>query len=104
MLAIFDQPTFDKGGLPPVPEGVEGFTVFSMNLQKTYDQLVALATAVKPDAAGAIEGFAEQVQAKTKLKLKEDILAHLGPKVAVYVAPSPKTTVAEAWTRARPIS
>ncbi len=99
MLAIFDQPTFDKGGLPPVPEGVGGFTVFSINLLKTYDQLTALATAAKPEAAGAIEGFAEQVQAKTKLRLKEDILAHLGPKVAVYVAPSPKATDA---TKAAP--
>lgn len=92
MLAILDQPTFDKGGLPPIPEGVGAFTVVSANFQKTYDQLIALAATIKPDAAGAAEGFAQQVQEKTKLRLKEDILAHLGPKVAVYVAPSPKST------------
>ena len=53
VLAILDQPTFDKSGLPPIPEGVKGFSVFSMNLVKTYDQAAALAASIKPDAAAA---------------------------------------------------
>ncbi len=104
MLAILDQPTFDKSGLPPVPEGVEGFAVVSLNLLKTYDQLAALAQAAKPDAAAQIEGFAEQFQAKTKLRLKEDVLAHVGPKIAVYNAPASRSADAKAAAPSGPLA
>ncbi len=40
-LALFDQPAFDKGLLPPLPEGIESFTVFGADLDTTYDQLLA---------------------------------------------------------------
>ncbi len=104
MLAILDQPTFDKSNLVPVPEGVDGFTVVSLNLLKTYDQLAALAQAAKPDAAAQIEGFAEQFKAKTKLRLKEDVLAHVGPKIAVYNAPASRSADAKVAAPAGPLA
>jgi hypothetical protein len=92
VLALFDQPTFEKASLPPIPEGVTAFSVFSFSPKSLYDQVTTLAKVMNPQAGAQIDAVADQIKAKTRLRLKEDILTHLGPKMAVYVAPSPKTT------------
>ena len=51
-LALFDQPSFDKGKLPPLPEGIESFTVVSVDADKSYENLLAAAStpeATRPD-------------------------------------------------------
>ena len=91
-LALLDGPTFDKGKLPPLPESVGDFTVLSLDLKTTVDKLVDLVKANKPDAEEPMKQALDFVKAKTKLRLKEDILAHLGPKVAWYVLPAKAVT------------
>ncbi len=92
LLALFDQPTFEKGVLPPIPEGVTGFSVFTFSPKTFYDQVTTLAKSINPQAGAQIDAISDQIKAKTRLRLKEDILSHLGPKMAVYVAPSPKAS------------
>ena len=86
--ALFDGPTFEKGGLPPIPEVVSGFTALSFDLKATYEKLVALAKTVNPDAGAQAAKFAEELKAKSKVDLGSDLLKHLGPKVAWYVLPA----------------
>ena len=38
VLALLDQPTFDAQSLPPIPAGVHGFIVLSLDVPKTYDR------------------------------------------------------------------
>jgi hypothetical protein len=91
ILALFDQPTFDKTNLPPIPEGVEAFNVISIDPKKAFDQISALAQSLNPNGVG-LEALADAVKAKTKRDLKTDILGHLGPRIAIYVAPGAKSS------------
>ncbi len=101
-LALIDQPTFDRSSLPPIPEGVDGFNVFSIDTKQSFDALSELAKAASPGLGAQIDATAEAVKAKTRLRLKEDILGHLGPKVAVYIAPASKSSAGEAEKPAGP--
>ena len=85
LLAALDQPTFDKAKLPPLPEGIESFTVVSVDADKSYEQY--LATAASPEAKAQITGFVEALKTKGRIDLKKDLLAHIGPKFAFYVLP-----------------
>ena len=96
LLALLDGSTFDKGKLPPIPESVTGFTVVSLDLKSTMDKLVALAKTFKPDAEDQLNQMINSLKAKTKLRLKEDVLAHLGPKVAWYILPAKSLTTSPA--------
>ncbi len=42
VLALIDQPTFDAQSLPPIPAGVHGFIVLSLDVPKTYDAILGL--------------------------------------------------------------
>ncbi|WP_435007533.1 hypothetical protein P12x_004811 [Tundrisphaera lichenicola] len=87
LLALFDGPTFDQKSLPPLPESANGFTVLSMDLKSTMDQLIGVAKSIKPDAEDRVNQIVETIKTKTKLDLRQDILSHLGPKVAWYILP-----------------
>ena len=43
LLALYDQPTFEKGDLPPLPDVITGFRVVSLDLAKSLDTLMAMA-------------------------------------------------------------
>ena len=49
--ALFDQPTFDARHLPPLPGGLSGFTVFSLDPARLYGQILAAIRAIDPGAA-----------------------------------------------------
>lgn len=90
ILELFDQPTFDKATLPPLPEGLKGFTVVSLDFAKTYDKAVALLKLTDPNAGPGIQGFEQAVSDQLGIRLKEDFLAHLGPKLALTIGSSAK--------------
>lgn len=90
ILGLIDQPTFDKSTLPPLPEGLTGFTVLSVNFAKTYDKVVALMKAVDPRGGAGVDAFEKAVSDQFSLRLKEDFLAHLGPKLSLYMVESPE--------------
>ena len=84
VLALLDQPTFDAGSLPPIPAGVHGFVVLSVDWTKTYDRVVELFSRTAgpggggPDAAAMIE---DPVRQQFGFDLRKDLIAGLGPKV-----------------------
>ncbi len=86
LLSLYDQPTFEKGALPPLPKGITGFRVVSLDLAKSLDALLAvtrsLGGSVEPLANNLLSLFKE----RTRLDLSKDVLAHLGPKMAFYVS------------------
>ena len=83
-LALFDQPSFDKGKLPPLPEGIESFTVVSVDFVKVYDQVMA--SPPSPTKTGLTK-LADDIKAASRVDLRKDLLAHLTPKFALYVMP-----------------
>lgn len=88
VLALFDQPTFGPDGLPPLSAGLDGFTVISLKPDKLFDQLARQQEALAPNGRAAFDAIAQAVQGVTGRKLKEDILAHLGPRMTFTVVPS----------------
>ena len=58
MLAILDQPTFDKSGLPPIPEGVDRLhRLLDEPPQDLRPGSSGSSRPIKPDAAGAAEAL-----------------------------------------------
>jgi hypothetical protein len=91
ILGLFDQPTFDKTKLPPVPDGVDSFTVISIDPQKAFDQISNLLRGLNPNGGG-LDAFSDAVKFRTKRDLKTEILGHLGPRIVIYVAPGAKSS------------
>jgi prepilin-type processing-associated H-X9-DG protein len=81
-FALLDQPTFGIGALPPIPAGVSGLTVISIDLAKSYDKLDALVKLVGPP--GTMGLATPVIMAQQGLQLRRDLLAHLGPTLAFY--------------------
>ncbi len=93
VLAFFDQPTFDLRSLPPLPAGHPAFAVLSVDLARTYDQFVALLKATDPGSEQGVEAFENAFRTQFGLDPRNDLLKHLGPKLAVYsqaTAPPPE--------------
>ena len=88
--ALFDGPTFDKATLPPLPSGVDGFTVASISPSQLYDKLLAIVRQVAPDGEQQVAAMQAQVNQMVGVKVREDLLAKLGPKWSMY-AQSPAT-------------
>ncbi len=86
--ALFDQPTFDIEHLPPLPGGLPGFTVLSLDATRVYDQLAAVMKVVDPKDSQRLGSFKITMKEFAGLKLREDILAPLGSRVVLYTLPS----------------
>jgi prepilin-type processing-associated H-X9-DG protein len=84
ILALFDQPTFDIRSLPPMPAGRPAFAVLSVDLSRTYDQFVALVKAVNPGGEQSVDAFENAIRTQFGLDARNDLLKHLGPKLAIY--------------------
>jgi prepilin-type processing-associated H-X9-DG protein len=87
VLALFDQPTFDVRSLPPIPAGLTGFNLFSIDPLKTYDKIVALVKENDPDSLKEFEAFEARVRNRLGLDLRGDVLKLLGPQLAIYMLP-----------------
>jgi prepilin-type processing-associated H-X9-DG protein len=82
LLALFEQPQFGAAALPPLPAGLSGFSILSIDLVKSYDHVLAEITQDNPSRAVRLPIPA--ALAREGLDLRRDLLAHLGPKVALY--------------------
>jgi prepilin-type processing-associated H-X9-DG protein len=93
ITALFDGPTFDKATLPPLPSGVDGFTVASISPSQLVDKLLAIVRQVAPDGEPQINAMLGQINQMLGVKVREDLLAKLGPKWSMYTvaaaAPAP---------------
>jgi prepilin-type processing-associated H-X9-DG protein len=82
LLTLLDQPTFGADSLPPLPSGVNSFTVLSLDWGKVLD-----AIATVPDGEQVIAQVSDEFRRRTGLRLREDLLEALGPRWAFYAAP-----------------
>jgi prepilin-type processing-associated H-X9-DG protein len=89
LLAMLDGPNFDKGTLPPLPAELDGFNVASFSPVMVYDMLLAVFRQVDPNSARQAEAAIGQVGEQLGLNLRNDFLAPLGPKWAVYAQSDP---------------
>jgi len=90
--ALFDQPVFDARDLPPLPGGLAGFTVLSLDPARFWNDLSAAmkVEAVKPGRAELVgpDQIEQTVRQATGLRLREDILVHLGSRLTFYNVPT----------------
>ena len=87
VLAMFDLPAFDREKLPPLPPGLNGFTTFSTDPVGLYDRLAAGFAAADPSTQANFDAVEMMVRETTGLRLREDLLPQLGPKVTFYRVP-----------------
>lgn len=88
LLALFDHPTFGVKTLPPIPPGITGFTVFSLDVDRLYERFVAIAEMGDPNSRAQADAMEGAFQEATGQKLREDLLKHLGPRVATFTFPT----------------
>jgi hypothetical protein len=88
VLALLDQPTFDRQGLLPMPAGLVGFTAFSIDPDALYGRLAEVASASDPKGRASFDAFERAVRQATGLRLREEILSRLGPRMTYYAVPS----------------
>ena len=83
-LALFDQPTFEKSSLVPMPDSVSSFVELSINPDKLLDELKKLGP---PGVVKAqIDDLSDRVKSAGQIDLRKDILGHLGPRMVAYLA------------------
>ncbi len=88
VLALLEQPTFSTGTLPPLPAGVNAFTVLSFDPDLFFNKTRTLAAAMDPKSPQQFDMIANAFQGMTGRRLREDLLQHLGPKMMVYTVPT----------------
>jgi prepilin-type processing-associated H-X9-DG protein len=88
VLALFDQPTFGKAKLPPLPASLTGFMALSIDADQAYDQILAVRRAAAPQAPDDAAALDRKFRDLTGLRLREDVLARLGPQIGVYLRSS----------------
>ncbi len=86
-LSLLDGPSFDRSAMPAIPE-TTNYSAASINVRDVFDKVLALAKAENPALQGQLDKAAEGLKAKSKLKIREDFLAHLGPRAAWYILPA----------------
>jgi hypothetical protein len=87
LLTLLDQPTFGRETLPPIPDGTTTFAVLSTTPDKVIDQIMAFAKQFNPNAGQTIETIEADLKAD-RIKLREDILRRVGPRIGVYLTPT----------------
>jgi hypothetical protein len=84
-LAIFDQPTFEKSAILPLPSGVDSFAALSLNPAHLLEALYAA------DASDTVKGYvddlAKAIRRGGKIDIEKDLFAHLGPKMILFLGP-----------------
>jgi hypothetical protein len=83
LLALFDQPIFTTDTMPALPSGLTNLAVLSLDPLKSYDRFLDVVKQTDPLEAARLETL--PVPAGEEINLRRDLLAHLGPSLALYV-------------------
>ena len=89
VLTLLDQPTFSVDSLPPLPAGLRGFGVLSIDLDALYGRIVEVARKVSPTGGQGFVRFEQAIRQRFQIDLRNDLLKLLGPKFAVYTQSPP---------------
>ncbi|MDR3638921.1 MAG: hypothetical protein P4L84_34265 [Isosphaeraceae bacterium] len=85
LMALIDQPSFRKDRLPPIPRRVTSFAIGSFDPARGYAAIVAQAKkALGAEADALLEAGEKAVQDVAGVRLREDLLAHIGPTWCTY--------------------
>jgi len=74
---------FDKTTIPPIPSGVVGLTVLALDMKAVPAQIHKIKA-----LSDRYDQFVATLKQKSKIRLEEDVLGQLGPKITAYIAPS----------------
>ncbi len=85
LLAVFDQPTFEKTSVLPLPAGVDSFVALSLNPAHLLETLSAADTS--DTVKTQVEELTKAIRHGGKIDIEKDLLAHLGPKMIMFLAP-----------------
>ena len=88
LVAFLDGPTFNVQKLPPIPAGATSFITASLDMDATFAKYVELLAASGSPAAGQLEQAQQNLLAATGVKLREDVLKHIGPRLSLFTQPS----------------
>jgi hypothetical protein len=92
-LALVDVPALERNSLLSLPDGVESFVELSLSYTAILQTIEKLAPA--GSVRETIDEFAESVHRAGSIDLRKDLLAHLGPRLALYLAPGRSATTNE---------
>jgi len=84
-LAAFDQPTFEKTAVLPLPAGVDSFVALSVSPANLLETLSVADTS--DTVKTQVEELAKAIRRGGKIDIEKDLLAHLGPKMVLFLAP-----------------
>ena len=82
-LALFDQPPIKPGTHVVTPEGSADYTLLSVDPGRLAETILTLVKHDDPDAAARVTAFAQRFRERTGLSLRDDLLAKIGPRMAV---------------------
>src|SRR5262249_11269593 len=85
LLAMLDGTTLEVGQVPPVPNGVEGFTAFAAKPDVIYDAIGVVLRQTDPESARLFQENENAFAAVLSARLKEDLLGRLGPLWVGYL-------------------
>jgi hypothetical protein len=84
-FALFDQPTFEASAVLPLPAGVDSFLALTLKPAQVLETLYA--TDTSDTIKNEVEELSKEIRRGGKIDIEKDLLAHLGPKITVFLAP-----------------
>ena len=85
ILTLFDQPPIKPGTKVSTAGAEDSYTLMSIDPAKTADAILALVRHDDPDAAARIDHFAKRFGERSGLSLRNDLLAKVGPRMALLL-------------------
>ena len=85
ILTLFDQPPIKAGTRVFTAGADDSYTLMSIDPVKTADAILALVRHDNPDAAARIDHLAERFGERSGLSLRNDLLAKVGPRMALLL-------------------
>ena len=90
LSACLNQPALSKTLLPPLPPGTNSFAVASFDSAKSYQTLVDLLNSIGPKGIDEVRRIEKMVRDVTDLRLRDDLLQHVGPTWWAFQVPAVK--------------
>ncbi|WP_422928228.1 DUF1559 domain-containing protein [Singulisphaera sp. PoT] len=87
VFAAFDQPPLGEGTSLIPPKGTNNFVLVSTDLIKLHDAIVSAAKERDPNVEASLKEVSETFRKRTGLRLREDLLSKVGPRMAVLAPP-----------------